>query len=84
MAKWEYITLTRNIEYKVEGILAISRTIYEWSDENQDENKMGFSERLNILGEQGWELVSAFPESSYESTSHGTTTSIKLIFKRSK
>lgn len=81
MAKWEYMTLIRDVEYKVEGILAISRTTYEWNDDD----KMDFDERLNALGEQGWELVSAFPESSrYGSTSQGTTTSIKLIFKRPK
>ena len=73
MAKWEYITLTRNIIY-------LSEVKYEWSDKN----KIGFDERLNDLGEQGWELVSAFPESSNSIMSEGTTTRIKLIFKRSK
>lgn len=78
MTKWEYLTLVRDVEYQPFGH---NPSGYTWRDKNPKE----WGERLNELGEQGWELVSAISESSrYGSTSNGTTTSITLIFKRSK
>ena len=47
MQKWEYTTLT---------LISNEKKELEWTDA-QDDNRSA-SERLNELGEEGWELVS--------------------------
>jgi hypothetical protein len=47
MQKWEYTTLT---------LVSNEKQELEWTDA-QDDNRSA-SERLNELGEEGWELVS--------------------------
>ena len=83
MQKWEYLTLTRSIDYVYKpgilpGIGDSGGFNYNWSDDN----KMGWDARLKSIGDQGWELVQAFPVSIGLGDS-GRTTSIYLIFKRS-
>ena len=46
MQKWEYTTLT---------LISNEKQELEWTDA-QDDNRSA-SERLNELGEEGWELV---------------------------
>ena len=46
MQKWEYTTLT---------LISNEKQELEWTDAHQDNRSA--SERLNELGEDGWELV---------------------------
>ena len=47
MQKWEYTTLT---------LISNEKQELEWTDAQEDNRSA--SERLNELGEEGWELVS--------------------------
>ena len=79
MTKWEYMTLTRRI-VKYPGF-GSSDVIYRWDDGNPKD----WDELLNELGEQGWELVSAYPQASSGGEAWaGVTDRIILIFKRPK
>jgi len=56
MQKWEYLKLEHRL--KPHGIF-VSEPAYYWEDDKT--NPMSFQERLNFLGDQGWELISNFP-----------------------
>jgi hypothetical protein len=56
MQKWEYLKLESNIKNR--GVFGNNPT-YAWEDDKS--NPMSFQERLNFLGNEGWELVSSFP-----------------------
>ena len=76
MDKWEYFYLGRDINYH--GLLG-GDVRYTWDD--NDKSDLG--DRLKLLGENGWELVSAYPVSTNVGAGvGGTTTRIEYIFKR--
>ena len=92
MQKWEYKHFRRTRGYlaceKGEGLLARSEAFHRagsWSGEN-------IGETLTQLGEEGWELVSVVPRSTFlggtgATTSHdyaGFTNEELWIFKRPK
>ena len=67
---------------KHEGILG-QNTIYYWSDD--ETNKMEFQERVNFLGEQGWEVITCAPiEGNGGSTPAGIISYILVLLKRPK
>jgi len=80
--KWEYLYLARRIDYKYGGLLAAGLFEISWGDGDE----MGFEERLNYLGDQGWEVVSIYPICLMHggSTNTSDTTSIGVVLKRPK
>jgi hypothetical protein len=80
---WEYKTVVKALSYK-EALLGGSEVkgakCYDGSIEIKCDTM------LNSLGAQGWELASAFPESSTGGDKGwaGVTTTELFIFKRSK
>ena len=53
MQKWEYTTLT---------LISNEKQELEWTDAQEDNRSA--SERLNELGEEGWELVNVVQHAS--------------------
>ena len=66
LMKWEYKTLKIEPEKK----------FWSWGGDLDSE---GVDSQLNLMGQQGWELVSAFDTNS---STHGATRFVVLIFKR--
>lgn len=70
MQKWEYRVLTRGFDKNDD---------YVWSDKDKSTGE----ERLNRMGQEGWELVEVVTVSRSGSSSWaGLSTSLHYIFKR--
>ncbi len=70
MQKWEYRVLVRGFDRKDN---------YVWADED----KRSGEERLNAMGQEGWELVQVVTVSRTESNAWaGLTTRMHYLFKR--
>jgi hypothetical protein len=82
MQKWEYHELTL-YRYQMEGF-------YEWTEfhatiEGKQVNRIVVREHLQMLGEQGWELVSVTPIAYQPGRDYGgMTTLLQYTFKRPK
>ncbi len=62
MPKWEYLFLTRGREWNQKKQIWGD---WAWSDIHNEEEKKGvLADRLNELGEQGWEVV-GFAQETY-------------------
>jgi hypothetical protein len=73
MQKWEY--LTQEYACKTPGLITGS---FEW-------DWKGINGNLHSLGEQGWELISAYPLAHLQGLgSSGVTSQVVFIFKRPK
>ena len=86
MPQWEYLCLRREMVYETTGLLS-GRLLWRWDDENKNDKNtlLSVQNRLNQLGEQGWELVSMIPVSDQDGASiAGRTSSVRFIFKRPK
>jgi hypothetical protein len=82
MPNWEYLILHRNINSEFKGFPTSLVVTYFWDDDPKDSRST--QERLNALGQDGWELVSAYPTALYQGQAWaGMTTSISYILKRS-
>jgi hypothetical protein len=80
MQQWEYVFLTRHIIY---GGIFTTREEWYWADEKS--NRMSAEERLNRMGDLGWELVAAVPASNFGGLQFaGKTTAFTFILKRPK
>jgi hypothetical protein len=85
MQKWEYMVLERLMDTKqhirlTKTFLSISSS---WLDDPNDSRSM--SERLNALGQDGWDLISAYPKAQISGDAwSGVTSSQILILKRPK
>ena len=78
MQKWEHYVLT--MRNRFEGGFHPKVDQY-WDDNPKDQR--GLSDRLTTLGQEGWELVAAYPESMGTTTfSAGQTTSVTFVLKR--
>lgn len=70
MQKWEYRVLVRHYE---------SSGKTDWADKDKRKGE----ERLNAMGQEGWELVQVVPIHHAESSAwSGLTTHLQYIFKR--
>lgn len=71
MQKWEY--LTQQYACKTSGLVSVSFK-WDWKEINSN---------LVSLGEQGWELVSAYPLAHLAGLGYsGSTSRVVFIFKR--
>jgi hypothetical protein len=62
MPKWEYLFLTRGREWNQKKQIWGD---WAWNDIHVEEKKRGvLSDRLNELGEQGWEVI-GFAQETY-------------------
>lgn len=91
MQKWEYLYILRRRLWEKEKLLEGWIKAGEWV--NTIESAAGteefryqtLTEALDSLGEQGWELVSIAPQSSYMGQhTAGFTSDEKWVFKRRK
>lgn len=69
MQKWEYQVLVRGFDRKDN---------FFWADDD----KRNGQERLNAMGQEGWEFVQVVPISRTEPYMAGLTTALHYIFKR--
>jgi hypothetical protein len=84
MPNYEYLLLSRRVSYTLKpGVVKQSTLETKWFWEDVPEDSRTMQERLNALGKEGWELVSAFPlaQRSGEGWS-GMTSCVDLILKR--
>lgn len=72
MQKWEYLEITLGL---------FDGNNWSWSDTGKLSKVISVSARLTQLGREGWELVSAYPQSSTEG-GVSYTKYIYYIFKR--
>jgi hypothetical protein len=81
--EWEYKTIVKSLSYR-EALLGGSEVRGEKCYDGSTELKCDIM--LNSLGAQGWDLASAFPESSTAGDKGwaGVTTTEVYIFKRTK
>lgn len=74
MQKWEYLFIDRG------RIPAKELSPNEWPWGWEDGNELGYGNRLNQLGSEGWELINAIP--LIRDNSAGRTDVVRHIFKR--